>query len=82
MQAIVTRFLAPTDHADMRIKATCQAKTIIMPWQDDLNGDQNHGCAARLLQQQMRWIGPQYGRLHSGVMPNGDYAWVLVEEKA
>ena len=79
MQAIQTKYIAPTNHRGSRIKAWCDAgsKTISYPY--GLNVDLAHYDAALQLQNQLGWIGDNYGILKQGCLPNGDYCHVLVK---
>lgn len=46
MQAIITKYLPATNHKGSRIKATCERGSIILPWDDELNEEDNHVKAA------------------------------------
>jgi hypothetical protein len=69
MQAIVTKYIGPTNHRGARVKATCQAKSIIVNWSDALDIDENHLKAATALAWSLGW--DKYGNLHGGGMPDG-----------
>lgn len=56
-QAIVTKFLGPTNSRPARIKATAAAGSHTMPWDYSLNADANHQKAARLLVEKLGWDG-------------------------
>lgn len=74
-QAIVTKFIAPSERRGMRVKATCAGgKTKMFNWESDWDADKNHHTAAIILQAELEW----QGELKGGVMANGDYCWVLV----
>jgi hypothetical protein len=79
MQAIQTRYIAPTNTKGARIKAWCAAgsKTIGYPY--GLTIDLAHYDAAQQLLVQMQWTGVHYGVLVQGDLPNGDYCHVLVK---
>lgn len=66
-QAIVTKFLGPTNSRGSRIKATASAGSIIVPWDYGLGIDDNHRAAAKALADKFgrggTWIG--------GGMPDG-----------
>jgi hypothetical protein len=49
MQAIQTKFIAPTNHRGARIKASCERGSITIPWPDAFSGDEAHREAARQL---------------------------------
>ena len=79
MQAIVTKYLSPTNHRGTRIKATCAAGTFTADWAYSVGVEENHRLAAEYAQQELGWTGDSYGKLHGGTMKNGDYCWVLVK---
>ena len=55
MQAIVTKYLGPTNHHGARVKATCQAMYKVVSWDDALDVDENHRVACRMLCQELGW---------------------------
>lgn len=61
MQAITTKYLPPTNFKGSRVKVECDAKTIIVPWDDVLNPQQNHAAAARQLAKMLGWHGHWFG---------------------
>lgn len=73
-QAIITKYFGPTNSRGARIKATCQAGSITVPWDFSLGVDANHDAAAEALATKLDWKGLWIG----GGMP-GDtgncYAW-------
>lgn len=75
MQAILTKFLPPTNHRGARIVAKCDAKRIVVAWDYALNTELNHREAAHALAMACGWDG--YGEWHGGSLPgsSGDYAW-------
>lgn len=70
MQAIVTKYLGPTDHRGSRVKAKCEAGTLTVSWDHALDADDNHYVAAKMLAERLGWVGPNYGRLVGGGMPD------------
>ena len=54
-QAIVTRYVNPTDHKPGRIVARCDAKRITVEWEDALDIAENHASAALVLFQSLGW---------------------------
>ena len=52
-QAIVTKFLGPTNSRGARIVARAQAGKITVSWDHSLNVDANHTAAARALAEKM-----------------------------
>jgi hypothetical protein len=49
MQAIKTKYLGPTNVRGSRVKAECDAMSIIISWDDALDIEANHIAAAREL---------------------------------
>lgn len=65
-QAIVTKYIGPTNTRGSRVKATAAAGTITLPWADNLNSEENHSAAARALANKFGWG----GAWHGGGLPN------------
>jgi len=72
LQAITTRYFGPTNVRGSRVKATCQAGSVTLHWDDALNADDNHLAAARALAAKFKWT----GKWHAGGLPDGSYAFV------
>lgn len=84
MQAIVTKYLGPTDHRGARIKARCDAATITIPWDDSLDVGDNHQRAATKLAHKLGWLDDMYGRMVRGSLPDaicGGYCFVFTGGK-
>jgi hypothetical protein len=84
MQAILTKFLGPTNHRGPRVVARCQAGRLTFTWDDALSADQNHDAVARGLAQKLGWGEDTHGRLVGGDLPNGTgncYVFVRTERK-
>ena len=71
MQAIVTKYIGPTNSRGSRVKATCQAGSITVGWDDGLDQDDNHDAAAVALARKLGWTGPSYGKMARGALPSG-----------
>ena len=56
-QAISTKYLGATDHRGVRIKATCCAGTLTVPYDYALNTANNHAAAGVALAQRLGWTG-------------------------
>lgn len=41
-QAIVTKYIGPSNHRGSRVKAFCEAGEFTMPWDCELSPEQNH----------------------------------------
>lgn len=75
-QAIVTKFLGPTNFRGSRIKATAAARSITVEWPHALNIEEAHAFAASQLAEKLRWHGQWFG----GGMPAGTgYCFVLAD---
>lgn len=68
--AIVTRYLGPTNTLGGRIKATNGNKTIRLPYDHRLTPDGNHYAAARKLAGHDNLVG--------GALPGGNRVWVVM----
>ena len=75
-QAIVTKFLAPTNTQAGRIKATAAAGSVTVPYDHSLSQKGNHDVAARTLAEKKEWAGLWI----AGGMPGSDgNVYVLIE---
>jgi len=79
-QAITTKFLGPTNFRGSRVKATCQAGTLTVQWEDAWDVEKNHTHAAEALASRLGWIGDDSDwQLVGGGLPDGTgNAYVLV----
>ncbi len=74
-QAIVTRFLGPTNTKGARLSARCDAKRIVVPWPYELGASAAHAHAAHELADALGWRGVWVG----GSLPSKhDDAYVFV----
>lgn len=85
MQAITTKFIHPTNHREPRVKAECDAGSIILDWPSSRragswNPGDVHTLAAVALARKLGWDDPAYGgKLVRGGMPSkSPYAYVFV----
>ncbi len=60
-QAIVTKYLGPTNFRGSRVKATCEAGSITVPWNHGLNTGCNHAEACDALLAKLGWTGEFMG---------------------
>lgn len=79
-QAIQVKYLCPTNTKGIRFKASCAAGTITVNRAHELNPGQDAERAAKALLKQLGW-GKHSKTMHGGVLPNGDYVFVLTELK-
>lgn len=77
MQAIITKYLSPTNSRGSRIKATCYAGSITIDYPHELSGQTCHRKAAEALVAKLEWNYAAYGLLLGGQLPTGDYAFVF-----
>ncbi|MBB3980109.1 hypothetical protein GGQ64_005356 [Rhizobium azooxidifex] len=73
-QAIVTKFLGPTNFRGSRVKATASAGSVTVSWSHALNSQQNHDAAAKALAVKLDWKGAWF----AGGMPDETgnvYVW-------
>lgn len=68
MQAITTKFLGPTNCRGSRVKASAQAGSLTLSWDDALDIDDNHAAAAIALANKLGWGGQWVG----GGLPGGE----------
>ncbi len=84
MQAIQTKFLAPTNSKPARIKASCAAGSITIDC-DNLecarHEEDRHQLAAAMLQQKLGWDSETYGKLATGGLSDGTYVHVFTGSK-
>ena len=83
MNAIVVKYLGPTNRRGSRMKATDGILTATINYDDALNASKNAENAARSLIQKRGWFpnSPRQPNLYGafwamGVLPNGDYVYV------
>jgi len=76
MQAIVTKYLGPTNARSSRVKATCQAGSMTIEWDPSLNSDRNQIAAAKKLATKFGWDGLWL----MGYLPNGNGVFVLDDD--
>jgi hypothetical protein len=67
MQAIRTKYLGPTNFRGARVKATAQAGSVTIHWDDSLDVDANHDAAAVALMERYGWT----GSMVAGGSPDG-----------
>jgi hypothetical protein len=78
MQAIITKFIGPTNTRGSRIKATCEAGHITIPYPHAENTGTAHRMAAQALVDKLGWTTTNYGPLVGGGTPDGTgYAFVF-----
>ena len=81
MQAILTKYLGPTNNKGSRIKASCDAGSINIPYPYEFDIADAHKFAARQLTEKLKWKSECYGELITGQLPCGDYCHVFAISK-
>lgn len=77
-QAIVTKYLGPTNTKGARVKATCNGGAMTLNWDHEVDAEKNHRRVAAELAIEMEWLGKN--RLIGGCLPNeAGYVFVLEE---
>lgn len=74
-QAIVTKYLGPTNYKGGRVKATAAAGSVTVGWDHALNSEKNHAAAARAFCEKKGWTGELVG----GGLGDGGYVFVFVD---
>ena len=76
-QAIVTKYIGPTNFRGARIKARAAAGTLTIPYDHALNIEQNHAKAAKAFALKLKWPGFWV----QGGMPD-DSGYCFINERA
>lgn len=74
MQAIITKWIGPSNVRGSRVKASCDAGSVTLSWDHSLNIEHNHHTAALKLCAKLGWT----GKLASGGMPKAGYCYAFV----
>ena len=77
MQAIITKYLSPTDHKGTRIKATCAGGSVTVPYRYESDDTASHREAAWALVAKMGWERSDKV-LESGTLPSGDMCHLYI----
>ena len=72
MQAITTKFIPPTNFRGSRIKAQCDAGSLVVSWNYALDPDANHDAACAALAKRLGW--DTYGPWIGGGLPQSNPA--------
>jgi hypothetical protein len=84
MQAIHTKYIGPTNTRGSRIKATCDAGSVTIPYPHELSDQACHRAAAVALVVKLGSDDPHYGAgLLGGELPNNaGYCFILDNAQA
>jgi hypothetical protein len=79
MQAILVKFVGPTNTKPSRWSVSCQAGRMIISKGHfcDTNDDKDARQAALALCDKLKWNTNAYGQLVEGGLPNGDRVFVF-----
>jgi hypothetical protein len=77
LQAIVTKYIPPTNTRDARVKATCAAGSHTIDWNDNLDIDTNHQIAAYAIRAKFNWN----NQLIGGTLRDGQRVWTQIPTK-
>lgn len=75
-QAIMTKFIGPSTHRGSRAKAFCDAGSLTLNWDHELNTIQNHERVARELAKKLEWEWNHAG----GSLPSNIGGYVFVSK--
>jgi len=78
MQAIQTKYFGPTNTKGARIKATCAAGSLTIPYPHELSGQAVHRKAAEALAAKLGWS--DHGALLGGQLPDHSHVFVFDHE--
>jgi hypothetical protein len=75
MQAIVTKFIGPTNTKGARIKAVASAGSVTVSFEYGMSHEERHQVAAKALCAKFGWPWDHI----SGSLPDGSDVWVKVD---
>jgi hypothetical protein len=76
MQAIITKYLGPSNVKGSRIKATAVAGSVTVPYQHELNNEDAHAYAALAYARKQGWKGEL---IAGSIEPGGGYVFVFTD---
>ena len=77
-QAIITKWIGPTNTRGSKIKARCAGGSVTLHYDDALNLDENHRVAAQRLREKMQWDKlPYVSGMIGGTIFDGRMVWVF-----
>lgn len=79
LQAIVTRYLGPTNHRGSRVAVRAAAGRKFYGWNCALNSEDNHGAAAMMFAAEMGWL-EGYTLIGGGMPDQTGNCYVLVRK--
>jgi hypothetical protein len=81
-QAIVTKYIGPTNCRDSRVKAVGGGRSLTLPWDSRLDAEGNAEWAARRLATSLGWL--KLNDMQGGSLPQTvgyAYCWVFTPKK-
>jgi hypothetical protein len=82
MQAVITKYLAPTNHHGSRVKATCDAGSLTIPWDYARDLASNHLLAARCLAGRFNWPSKPSDWVQGSLPASSPHAYCFVRKVA
>lgn len=79
-QAIITRFLPPTNHRGARIVCSAQRGRVYHSWDHELDVDTNHIYAAHKTAVAWDWLPDGYRMVGGGTPAGTGYAFVIFRD--
>lgn len=80
MQTIVTKSFPPTSKTDRKVKASCEAGSVTLPWCYARDNESNHNFAVLCLTKMLDWS----VQLVCGALPQNEkheYVYVILNRK-
>ncbi len=74
-QAITTKYFPMIGVKGSRVKATAQAGSLTLSWDNALNVEENHAAVAKAFADKMGWR----GNWHMGAIAYGGYCFVCAD---
>lgn len=90
MQAIISKYVSPTNYRGARVKASCERGSITLSWPDELSGEACHVWAKeQLIARFVKEDSERYGSEANpwtrptvcGQIPSGEYVHVFTGSK-
>lgn len=77
MQAILVKYLPPTNNKAGRLRASCAAESIIIGYPHE-QGTDAHKFAAEALCTKLGWLPPAYSKIVGGELPDSSEVFVFL----
>lgn len=77
MQVIKTIYLMPTNYRPSKMRAICEAGSVIISYNHSVNFADNHREACEALRDKLQWtVENNYSPMIGGQAQDGNYYWV------